>query len=217
MPLTDYASLQAAVGAWSFNRTDLPAAELIALAEARLNRDLKLRVAEADEALVGTPGSRLIALPAEFLYVVDVWREDSGGRARLSRVAPGVETDAAPGLPERWTIEGGSLAFERPCAEAFVFTLRCGKRFALSDAAPTNWLLTTHPDAYLAASLVEAALWAQDDEQAQRWEMRYQAAANAVRTLEASSRRAPLRTELAPADFEIDGGDGMGGGVPLFV
>ncbi|HYE43309.1 MAG TPA: hypothetical protein VEA15_07925 [Caulobacteraceae bacterium] len=220
--MNDYAALQAAVGAWSFNRTDLPAAELVALGEARLNRDLKLRLAEEDVALTGVPGERLISLPADFVYVVDVWREDSAGRTRLVRMTPGMTTDAAPGTPDRWTIEGGSLAFERPCAAAHAFTLRCGRRFALSEAAPTNWLLTAHPDAYLAAALVEAALWAQDDEQAQRWEARYQAAAQAVRTLDAASRRAPLRTELAGAGlgdgtFDVETGDGLGGGVPLFV
>ena len=57
-------------------------------------------------------------------------------------------------------------------------------------------LLANHPDAYLAACLVEAALWAADDEQAVRWQARYQAAIDAINNREAKSREAPLRTEL---------------------
>ena len=39
---------------------------------------------------------------------------------------------------------------------AFLFRYR--QKFALSDAVPTNWLLTNHPDIYLAAVLVWSGL-----------------------------------------------------------
>ena len=55
-----------------------------------------------------------------------------------------------------WTIDGGSLAFDRPCDQAYGFVLRMLAKVALSDAVPTNGLLTDYPDAYLFATLCEA-------------------------------------------------------------
>ena len=196
MALSTYAELQAAVGAWSFNRTDLPTADLAALGEARLNRDLRLRAMEAEAVLAVSAGARTAALPAGYLAPLGLWREDASGRTPLRRVVGPIAVSAAAGVPEFWTVEGEAIGFERPCAQACSFTLRHLRGFELSDAAPTNWLLANHPDAYLAACLVEAALWAADDEQAVRWQARYQAAIDAINNREAKSREAPLRTEL---------------------
>ncbi len=197
MPLSTYAELQAAIAAWSFNRSDLPAADLVALGEARLNRDLRLRAMEAEAALPATPGQRTLDLPAGFLAPLALWRETVAGRALLRRVAGPIGTSTQPGLPAFWTIEGETVGFERPCDQPSVFTLRYLRRLALSDAEPGNWLLANHPDAYLAAALVEAALWAADEEQAVRWQARYQAAIDAINSREAKSREAPLRAEAA--------------------
>lgn len=196
MALSTYAELTAAVGAWSFNRTDLPAADLVALGEARLNRDLRLRAMEAEAALTATPGGRTMPLPAGFQAPLALWREDGAGRVPLRRVTGPIAVSAAEGFPDYWTIEGEAIAFERPSEAADAYGLRYLKRFALSDAEPQNWLLGAHPDAYLAAALVEAALWAADEEQAVRWQARYQAAVDAINALEAKSRGAPLRADL---------------------
>lgn len=44
-----------------------------------------------------------------------------------------------------------------------------GARFALTDAAPTNWLLTNYPDVYLAAILVWGGFFMKDSADAQQW------------------------------------------------
>lgn len=197
MPLSTYAELKAAIGAWSFNRSDLPAADLVVLGEARLNRDLRLRAMEAEAALAVTPGQRSADLPAGYIAPLGLWRETVAGRAQIRRVAGPIETSTQPGLPAFWTVEGEAVGFERPCDQPCVFTFRYLRRLALSDAEPTNWLLDNHPDAYLAAALVEAALWAADEEQAVRWQARYQAAIDAINSREARNREAPLRAEAA--------------------
>ena len=199
MALSTYAELKAAVGAWSFNRSDLPAADLVALGEARLNRDLRLRAMETDAALAATPGERDIPLPADFQAPLALWREDGAGRIPLRRVSGPIAVSSTPGWPDYWTIEGESVAFERPSETADAYGLRYLRRLTLSDAQPANWLLTNHPDAYLAAALVEAALWAADEEQAVRWQSRYQAAVEAINNREAAARSAPLRADLPAA------------------
>ena len=173
MALATYDDLKAAIGAWNMDRSDLPAADLIALAEARLNRDLRLRAMETEAALAATVGSRTIPLPAGFLEPIGLFIERASGRQALRFVPAGMETSAAAGEPLYWTVDGEELAFERPADQAYGLTLRMLERFALSDAAPTNWLLTNWPDAYLAAANIEAALYLLDDAQAARWQSRY--------------------------------------------
>lgn len=196
MALSTYDELQAAIAAWSFNRTDLPAEDLITLGECRLARDLKLRATESDATLTGVVDSRFIALPSGFVSPVRCWIELGTGRDELAKLTPGVTTLLGSGQPEHWTIEGENLAFERPCNSAYTFTLRYFGRLTLSDASPTNWLLTNHPDAYLSAALVEAALWVADDEQATRWQARYEAAISGIANVESRSRSAPRRTDI---------------------
>jgi len=182
MPLATYADLKAAIAGWNLDRSDLPVADLIALAEARLNRDVHVRMAETDTPLAGVMGSRLIALPAGFLEPIALFAAPPGlGRRELRFFPPGMETSAAAGLPEFWAVDGANVAFERPCDQAYAFVLRSVQALAaLSDAAPTNWLLTQAPDLYLAACNVETALWLEDDEQAVRWQERYADALGSV-------------------------------------
>lgn len=207
MALGTYSELQSAIASWSFNRTDLPATDLITLGEARLNRDLRLRAMEAEESITGVVGTRTYALPSDFNLPIAVWRNDTLGRVYIQRVSGPLAVSETNGSPDYWTIEGESLGFERPCDDDYSYTLRYLARFALSAESPTNWLLTNHPDAYLAAAIVEAALWAADDEQAVRWQQRYQAAVDAINHRESKAREAPLRTEIAAqGGFDINKG-----------
>ena len=84
MALSTYAGLKAAIGSWNFNRATLPTDDLVTLAEARLNRDLRLRSMETEDALTGVIGSRTIPLPGDFLepLALFVIRSD-GGRDQL--------------------------------------------------------------------------------------------------------------------------------------
>lgn len=207
MALANYTDLQAAIASWSFNRTDLPTTDLITLGETRLNRDLRLRVMETEDELSSTTDSREMALPSDFLAPIALLRVDSTGRVPMPQLLPITATSETAGQPDFWAIDGANIVFERPADDEYDFVLRYRAKFNLSDASPTNWLLTNHPDAYLSAALVEAALWAQDDDQASRWQARYQAAIDPILKLEARSRQAALKTELAAErGFDINRG-----------
>jgi hypothetical protein len=218
MPFSSYSELQTAVGSWAFNRSGLPAADFIALGEARLNRDLRLRAMESDETLTSVADSRFIDLPTGFREALALWREDSLGRALMTRVNSGVTTLATAGNPEFWTIEGDKIAFERPADDEYTYTFRCLKSFALSDSTTTNWLLTNHADCYLAACLVEAALYNDEPSQLDFWQARYADCIRQINRQEAQSKRAPLRTEFGAQDrFDANHGDGQGSGVPIYA
>lgn len=158
MALDDYAGLKAEVGNW-MARGDIngDVETFIKLAEARLNRELKPVVSDAPVA--GVQGSREIDIAAQncvepiALFHVSA----SGDEYLLSKRAAGTFAFYGDvGEPLIWSADDNSklIKFDRPCADAYVFRFRAKRRFGLSDSAPTNWLLTNHPDVYLAACLM---------------------------------------------------------------
>jgi hypothetical protein len=212
MAITTYAELQAATANWLV-RGDLTARipEFITLAEARLNRVLRARLAESEAVLTATPGSRLIPLPTGFAEPLALWIALANGREALRFVEPSLTAaSAAPGQPASWSIDGATLAFERPCDQAYSFVLRMLTKFALSDAAPTNALLTDYPDAYLFATLSEAGPFLRDDELAQAYDARLERAIGEINAKDARSRAARILVTEVPrrglGDFDITRG-----------
>ena len=199
MAITTYAELKAAAANWLV-RGDLTERipEFVALAEARLNRILRTRLSEAEVSLTSSVGSRFAALPAGFTEPLRLWIERSDGRCELpfleASLIGGVSLRGEPGA---WTVDGASVRFDRPCDQAYPLTLRMLKAFVLSDAAPTNTLLTQAPDAYLFASLCEAGPFLRDTELAGAYEAKLARAIEELNAKEARSR-APQRlaTEL---------------------
>lgn len=199
MAITTYAELQAAAANWLV-RADLTARipEFIALAEARLNRLLRPRLAETDVALSGTAGQRTIPLPAGFTEPLRVWIVRADGREELPFLdASLIGAAVTRGAPRFWAIDGANLAFDRPLDQAYGFTLRMLKAFTLSDAQPANALLSDSPDVYLFATLCEAAPFLRDDQLAGAYEARLGRAIGELNAKDAKSRAArTLTTEL---------------------
>jgi hypothetical protein len=192
MAITTYAELQTAAANWLI-RADLTARipEFIALAESRLNRVLRQRQAELDVGLTGIPGSRFIPLPAAYSEALTLWITPPGSNTRLEIdfVDPAaLNASADSGQPYKWTIDGANLGFERVCDQAYAFTLRCMEKYALSDTAPTNALLTDYPDAYLFATLCEAGPFLRDAELAGAYEGRLTRAIGEINAKDARSR-----------------------------
>ncbi len=199
MAITTYAELQSAAANWLV-RADLTARipEFIALAEARLNRVLRTRLSEADVALTTAIGSRTVALPSGFTEPLRVWIIRADDRVELPFVeASRIGAASARGEPGAWAIDGASLAFDRLCDQAYRLTLRMLKAFALSDAAPTNALLSECPDVYLFATLSEAAPFLRDADLAGAYETKLGRAIAEANAKAARSRAArTLTTEL---------------------
>jgi len=203
MAITTYAELQAAAANWLV-RADLTARvpEFITLAEARLNRTLRARLAEVEQTLTATVGARSVALPAGYAEPLALWivRSD-GSRRGLRFVEPSLLAAVSlRGEPASWSIDAGNLAFDRPVDQAYSFVLRMLARFQLSDASPTNALLADCPDAYLFATLAEAAPFLRDAELAQAYESKLERALADINAKDARSRAArSLATDLPRA------------------
>ncbi|WP_309607151.1 hypothetical protein [Phenylobacterium sp.] len=212
MAITTYAELQAAAANWLV-RGDLTArvAEFIDLAEARLNRVLRARLAETEVAMSATVGVRMIPLPAAFAEPLALWLVSGGERQPLRFAEPRLmAVSSTPGRPCAWGIDGGNLAFERPCDAAYGLVLRMLTKFSLSDTAPTNSLLTDHPDAYLFATLCEAAPFLRDADLAGAYEARLDRAIAEINAKDARARAprtlVPDTPRRAAATFDITRG-----------
>lgn len=182
MAISTKAELQTAVGNW-IKRADLTdrIPEFITLAESRINRLLRERLAEADQPLTGVVGSRFVPLPTAYNEARGLWIVDAGGRCPIDYADPlNLPVSATAGKPRYWTIDGANLALERPCDQAYGLVLRMVSKFVLSDDAPTNSLLTEHPDIYLFGTLCEAAPFLRDADLQTAYEGRFDRAIDEV-------------------------------------
>lgn len=206
MALSTYAELKTSVASW-LHRDDLAdlIPDFIALAEARIARDFRLRVQIATSAISTVAASQTVTLPAGFLEFENLSVSSSIER-QLSYVTP-EQLDARfpsgsnTGIPAVYTIIGEQIYFG-PTPDA-VYTVNAiyYKRFdALANDADTNWLLTYHPSIYLFAACAEAAPWMLDDARIQVWEQKYAADAKALQSTDDESIRSgsSLRVRALP-------------------
>ncbi|MBP2311886.1 phage adaptor protein [Azospirillum soli] len=193
MAITDYAGLQAAAADW-LNRSDLTAQipTFIALAEKRLNRDLRTRQMETQATLTTIAGTATVALPADYLDARGVVLQTTPHAvlgfktpADLSATYGG----AATGRPANFAIIGGTIKFgPTPDAAYTVEMTYLAKVPALSDTATTNWALDECPDLYLYATLLEASPFLREDERITVWGQLYDAALGRVQTADQRAR-----------------------------
>lgn len=182
MTISTYAQLQTAVASWTHRTGDTTFTDMvpdfIKLAEVRFNRIL--RTTDMEETLASTAlVDGAASLPAGFLafkelrYVGDVNytlqpKPIEWIRAQASNTGDGAQYFAVTGSQVVCWPEAGSI--------------RGTYYEEIPDLATnsTNWLLTAHPDLYLFATLVEAALFIQDDSRIPLWAEKASALLDAV-------------------------------------
>lgn len=182
MTISTYAELQAAVASWTHRTGDTTfttmVPDFVKLAEVRFNR--VLRTTDMEETLSSTAlVDGAASLPSGFLafkelrYVGDVNytlqpKPIEWIRAQQTNTGDGARYFAVTGSQVVCWPEAGSIK---------------GTYYEeIPDLATnsTNWLLTAHPDLYLFATLVEAALFIQDDSRIPLWAEKASALLDAV-------------------------------------
>lgn len=200
MALNDFTDLKSSVATW-LARSDMAgmAEDFITLTEARLNRELN--PVEATATITATPGSRTIDVTAQSveepaqLFISDpVLGDESELQKRGDGTFPYV-TDA--GRPWVWSYNSNTISFERPADQAYSLRFLFTQRFKLSDAAPTNWLLTNHPDIYLAAVLIWGGVLKRDSDHAAMFIPVLSEGLPSVKRQLAQSKRGQLRSDPA--------------------
>jgi hypothetical protein len=198
-----YAGLRQAVTDWmARDDVDGDADEFIALAEARLNRELS--AIETESTLTGVVGASTISILSLTVdRPIALFIAESGvAQKKLTEAAPGTfAIDTTSGRPSLWSRDQRTatdvIQFDRPLSGAYPFRFRYEQRLALSEAAPTNWLMSRHPDVYLLCTLAWAGDFVRDGEYESKQTMKANAALRDVKNHLAQSKRAVLTVDPA--------------------
>ena len=199
MAIGTFEELRTAVKDWMVadDISDVAFANFVQLAEARMNRELKVRnmYAVTDAQTFATTGKD--ALPADFVEIVTLVLDGSPTSTVLAYIAPqqivGLISTTYPGTPRQYTIIGNDIQVFPTPTEAAAYTmnyLRSLPALALTGTT-TNWLLEKAPDLYLYATLLEAAIYLQDDAEAQRAQQLYERGKESLMAADVRSRNRP--------------------------
>lgn len=187
MAITTYAELQDAIIRWMIrDDDDMPAfaRDFIALAEERFNN--VLRLPEMEQTASATTVDGVILLPPDFVSAKAAYI-DGEVKTPLTQLPIAQLTDfyasSARGSPLNFALQSGNVMVFGPAPddEIDIVLNYYAKIPPLSDAAPTNWLLTTNSSLYLAASLAEGFAYTVDAERAAYWEGRTNRALDELR------------------------------------
>lgn len=177
MSLSTYAELQSSIADW-LNRVGSPeladrAPDFIALAEARHNRELRVR--QMVKRSTSTLDAGYITLPGDWLEAKNIQLNVGGRPVKLVYVTPEqadeVRADYAFDNSTRFfTIVGNQLEVVSTISgSAQIEMTYYAKVPALSGTNASNWLLTLWPDLYLYGALVHSAPYLRDDERISTW------------------------------------------------
>lgn len=178
MAISTYSELQTAIGNW-LNRGDLTdrIPEFIALAEARMNRDNRLRVEDAVIRATLSVSGQFTTLPTGFQRMINCELQVTPVQAleyKTPQAMDAVRSADATGRPRFYCVHGAELELAPAPDGTYTLGLIYYRNIpALSDSDTTNWLLTAAPDLYLYASLSESAPFQKDDERVALWESIY--------------------------------------------
>ena len=172
MTITSYATLQTQVADF-LNRADLTAQipAFIQLAEASMNR--KLRHWRMEKRSQATINAQYSDLPSDWIETI---RYNIPGQSRLKLISMAEmmdkrdQSDNTSGCPVYYAHVAGEVElYPTPDADYVTEMLYYSKIPALSDAAPTNWVLLNAPDAYLYGALTHSAPYLQEDNRLAVW------------------------------------------------
>ncbi len=174
MAITNYSELKSAIADW-LDRTDLTDSipDFITLAEARHKRDFKIRRMETRVTANTIADTEYYTLPDNYVAMRNI-QLNTNPKTSLEYLTPEqmdrLYAGSNKGKPKAYSIIGNDIQLRPTPDSAYEIEILYFKHFAaLSDSAPTNEMLTNHPDAYLYGALVEAEPYLQNDKRIQTW------------------------------------------------
>lgn len=191
MALVTYSDLKTAVATWlsrSDQTTNIP--DFITLAHRKLMRTLRTREMETtDSAFVITAETK--ALPSLFLETRTMYLNGVNPRQAMLFMDPEqmeARFQDKVGTPKYFCVVGSNYRFAPVPDATYTATLvYFGEASAMSAASDVNWIMTSHPDAYLYGALLEATSLIQDDPRIPLWKAMYE---DAVAQIKGNSQRA---------------------------
>jgi len=174
MAISNYTELKTAVANW-LDRDDLAdrIPEFIALAEARMNRVLRLRMMESKYTASTIASQRNYALPASYIQMRN-FQLNTSPITSLSYVSPEIYDrlwgGSQGGTPLFYTIIANELQLGPIPGSVITMEMLFYKKVsALSASNTTEVMLTDNPDVYLYGALLEAEPFVMNDERIGVW------------------------------------------------
>jgi len=197
MALGTFTELKDAIADW-LDRSDLTARipDFITLAEARLNRDVRIRPMEVRSSMETTAGQRYFNLPGGYLQMRNI-QINSNPITPLEYITPemldrlyGSDTT---GKPKAYTLIGDEIQLAPIPDSDYTVEMAFYEKFtALGDGTSgtvtSNWLTTNAPDVLLYGALLEAEPFIKNDERVNLWINAYNSAITRIQDTDAKDR-----------------------------
>ena len=204
MAISTYTELKSAVADW-LNRDDLTSVipTFIALAETSMERALRTRkMLVRANATIDTQYS---AVPSDFLEIRSMKITSSSPiqpmYAQTMEAMDDLDAkNPGTGKPTYFCVVGNQIRVHPAPSGNYTAELAYYSTInKLSASVASNWILASHPDAYLYGALLQAAPYLKDDERAGVWSGLYVAAIEAIKTADerAASSGGALVTRTA--------------------
>jgi hypothetical protein len=201
-----FTELKTNIADW-LNRTDLTSVipTFIQLAEARLNR--QLRTTNQYTRATVSSSDQYLSMPTDFLEMRHIRITSPKERDLVEIAAHAIneytDTNFIASLADsypRYFVYGQSLRIIPTPAESITYEmLYYAKVPALSTSNASNWVSTSHPDAYLYYSLLQASPYLGEDERIAIWQAQ---AERAVAEIQASDDRRRTKGSRHSLNFQ---------------
>ena len=197
MALGTFTELKDAIADW-LDRSDLTTRipDFITLAEARLNRDLRIRPMEVRSTMETTSGQRYFNLPGGYLQMRNI-QLNTNPIAPLEYITPEMLDrlygSNATGKPRAYTLIGDEIQLAPVPDSDYTLEMAFYEKFTpLGDGTAgtvtSNWLTTNAPDVLLYGALLEAEPFIKNDERIGLWLNAYNGSIKKIQDADARDR-----------------------------
>jgi hypothetical protein len=178
MALSTFTELKDAVADW-LDRSDLTSRipDFIALAEARINRELRIRPMEVRSTMTTTSGNQYFNLPGGYIQMRNI-QLNTNPTTPLEYITPEMLDrlygSSTTGKPRAYTLIGDEIQLAPIPDSAYTLEMAFYEKFtALGDGTSgtvtNNWLTANAPDILLYGALMEAEPFIKNDERIPVW------------------------------------------------
>jgi len=197
MALGTFTELKDAVADW-LDRSDLTARipDFIALAEARINRELRIRPMEVRSKMYATVGQQYFNLPGGYIQMRNI-QLNTNPTTPLEYITPEMLDrlygSSATGKPRAYSLIGDEIQLAPIPDSAYTLEMAFYEKFtALGDGTSgtvtSNWLTLNAPDILLYGSLMEAEPFIKNDERIPVWLQAYRDGMDKLQKADANDR-----------------------------
>ena len=195
MALSTFTELKDAIADW-LDRSDLTARipDFIALAEARINRELRIRPMEVRSTMYATVDQQYFNLPGGYIQMRNI-QLNTNPTTPLEYITPEMLDrlygSSTTGKPRAYTLIGDEIQLAPIPDSAYTLEMAFYEKFtALGDGTSgtvtSNWLTKNAPDILLYGALMEAEPFIKNDERVAVWLNGY---GNAIDKLQKADQR----------------------------